>query len=637
MKTIDTIDASPFKKLVMTIGELPTTFIDSMSYYEALAWLVDYIQKTVIPAVNNNAEATEELQKLFVELKEYVDNYFDDLNVQEQINNKLDAMAEDGTLAEIINQEIFGELSDGLSAVQEQANQNSQDIENIQTTLASDYGVKVHYPTTTGVSGSRHAIKFKDFTAIIDLGIKDYINNFIGYLVSNELTTIKYVVITHFDVDHVAGDLLGFISFVENVNLDFTDCTFIFPHTPDWTRTSGLDGQKALYEGIRDYLLGRNFTIVYPTEGEVITIDGGNKMQFFNVSDAMFDDYYSIEASTDVTNYNNFSMVSKLLTTNNHSFVFTGDIEEASQTNIADELGGYNVTTIPHHGSSPQASDRYLQMFNPSIGVIMNTANNTLYQNPLVNQFADYDRILFSSKTSGNVVIDGNTLGCYSENGADYPQFDNVIKDSDDLNDFIRDGVYHYRGTSAPTHSIPSYSNQFRLDVKEVVKDCVTQTLTGIRGVNDVWERKIKDGVATEWRCIMTPFLAGAVNNGTATLTSSYTRFTFVEQRNSYTNIFSTSSGIKANVKIDNVELVAMVSYENLTAGDRVTTRIVKNNEDICHFDTIANGSQLAVTLQTITGANANDVFNVEARNLGGNRGTVSNAYTYSALSAKML
>lgn len=104
MKTIDTIDTSPFKKLVMTIGELPTTFIESMSYYEALAWLVDYIQKTVIPAVNNNAEAVEELQKLFIELKSFVDNYFENLDVQDEIDNKLDEMAASGQLAEIIAQ-----------------------------------------------------------------------------------------------------------------------------------------------------------------------------------------------------------------------------------------------------------------------------------------------------------------------------------------------------------------------------------------------------------------------------------------------------------------------------------------------------------------------------------------------------
>ena len=102
LKTIDTIDTSPFKKMVMTIGELPTSFVESMTYYEALAWFADFLQKTVIPTVNNNAEAVEELQALYIELHNYVKNYFDNLDVQEEINNKLDAMVEDGTLQEII-------------------------------------------------------------------------------------------------------------------------------------------------------------------------------------------------------------------------------------------------------------------------------------------------------------------------------------------------------------------------------------------------------------------------------------------------------------------------------------------------------------------------------------------------------
>lgn len=102
LKTISTIDPSPFRHLCVTIGELPSAFIESMSYYELLAWFVNYLENTVIPAVNANGEATAELQELFVELQTFVDEYFDNLDVQEEINNKLDAMAEAGTLQEII-------------------------------------------------------------------------------------------------------------------------------------------------------------------------------------------------------------------------------------------------------------------------------------------------------------------------------------------------------------------------------------------------------------------------------------------------------------------------------------------------------------------------------------------------------
>ena len=95
MKTIETLNPAPFRHLIATIGELPTSFTESMTYYEMLAWLCDYLEKKVVPAVDNNAEALKELQ-------DFVVHYFDNLDVQEEINNKLDAMAQSGQLEEII-------------------------------------------------------------------------------------------------------------------------------------------------------------------------------------------------------------------------------------------------------------------------------------------------------------------------------------------------------------------------------------------------------------------------------------------------------------------------------------------------------------------------------------------------------
>lgn len=96
----------PFTRFCMTIGALPSSYIMSMTYEEQLIWLCNYLSQTVIPALNNNGLAIEELQEKYVELKSYVDNYFDNLDVQEEINNKLDEMAEDGTLENLISQYI---------------------------------------------------------------------------------------------------------------------------------------------------------------------------------------------------------------------------------------------------------------------------------------------------------------------------------------------------------------------------------------------------------------------------------------------------------------------------------------------------------------------------------------------------
>lgn len=93
---------NPFTKFCCTIGNLPSSYLDSMTYYEQLLWFCNFLEKTVIPTLNTNAEAVQELQNLFVELKNFVDNYFENLDVQEEINNKLDEMAENGTLENIL-------------------------------------------------------------------------------------------------------------------------------------------------------------------------------------------------------------------------------------------------------------------------------------------------------------------------------------------------------------------------------------------------------------------------------------------------------------------------------------------------------------------------------------------------------
>ena len=83
---------------------IPTMFDDSLSYYECLCALWKWLQDNLVSVVNNNAAFSVELQKQFEELKEFVDHYFDNLDVQDEINNKLDEMAESGELAEVISQ-----------------------------------------------------------------------------------------------------------------------------------------------------------------------------------------------------------------------------------------------------------------------------------------------------------------------------------------------------------------------------------------------------------------------------------------------------------------------------------------------------------------------------------------------------
>lgn len=74
---------------------------DALTDYQLLCKVVEYLNK-VISSQNEVIEIAESLTAAFNELQSFVENYFDNLDVQEEINNKLDQMVEDGVLQEII-------------------------------------------------------------------------------------------------------------------------------------------------------------------------------------------------------------------------------------------------------------------------------------------------------------------------------------------------------------------------------------------------------------------------------------------------------------------------------------------------------------------------------------------------------
>lgn len=107
-----------FPQFMNTLGIIPTSYKDSMTYYECLAWLCKFLKETVIPTVNENGKAVEELQNLYVQLNGFVTSYFDNLDVQNEINNKLDMLVEDGTIDRILNQELLSNINNEISQIE---------------------------------------------------------------------------------------------------------------------------------------------------------------------------------------------------------------------------------------------------------------------------------------------------------------------------------------------------------------------------------------------------------------------------------------------------------------------------------------------------------------------------------------
>ena len=108
---------------------LPLAFDESMSYYECICALLEYLNETIVPDINNTNAGLSELQTFYLDLQNYVNTYFDNLDVQQEINNKLDEMAEDGSLTTLISAYIQPRINE--------QNQRITQVENMVDAVAS--------------------------------------------------------------------------------------------------------------------------------------------------------------------------------------------------------------------------------------------------------------------------------------------------------------------------------------------------------------------------------------------------------------------------------------------------------------------------------------------------------------------
>lgn len=97
----------PFKAWLAS--NIPAVYDNTMTYYEELCALIKYLQDVVIPALNHNAEAVTTIATAVEQLQKYVEDYFKNLDVQEEINNKLDEMTTDGTFDAILDRLLIKE------------------------------------------------------------------------------------------------------------------------------------------------------------------------------------------------------------------------------------------------------------------------------------------------------------------------------------------------------------------------------------------------------------------------------------------------------------------------------------------------------------------------------------------------
>ena len=104
----------PFKWFVLENFPYIEDDFDALTNWQLFCKLGKEMNK-IIEKCNLTGEQVENLTNAFNTLKAYVDNYFENLDIQEEVNIKLDEMAESGELAELISQYLESQAIIGFN------------------------------------------------------------------------------------------------------------------------------------------------------------------------------------------------------------------------------------------------------------------------------------------------------------------------------------------------------------------------------------------------------------------------------------------------------------------------------------------------------------------------------------------
>lgn len=121
MNNFDYKNMTPFKWFVLENFPFIENDFEAINNYRLFSKVVEYLNKT-IDNMNLTGEQMENVTNAMTELQDYVNNYFENLDIQDEINNKLDEMATDGTLDNIINQEIFSQINSNITTLENNVN-----------------------------------------------------------------------------------------------------------------------------------------------------------------------------------------------------------------------------------------------------------------------------------------------------------------------------------------------------------------------------------------------------------------------------------------------------------------------------------------------------------------------------------
>lgn len=175
---------SPFKWFVLENFPFIEADFDALTEWQLFCKLGKEINK-IIDSQNIVGEQAEILTNAFNNLKNYVDNYFNNLDVQDEINNKLNNMVQTGELQEIIASYLNSKAIFGFD--------NVESMKNATNLINGSYAQTLGYHTKNDGGKALYKIKTITNEDIVDEMFIIALNNtsLIAELIYNDTINVK--------------------------------------------------------------------------------------------------------------------------------------------------------------------------------------------------------------------------------------------------------------------------------------------------------------------------------------------------------------------------------------------------------------------------------------------------------------
>ena len=170
---------TPFKFFMLQNFPYIAEDFDSTTTYELMCKLAEYMNN-VITNVNETDDNVNNLYNAYNELQNYINSYFNNLDVQDEVNNKLNEMAENGELTEIISQYLETQAVIGFNTTSDLAQATNLVNGSFARTLGRNqyndgYGAfyKIRNITNEDVIDNNNIIKIQNSDTLIAEKMKD--------------------------------------------------------------------------------------------------------------------------------------------------------------------------------------------------------------------------------------------------------------------------------------------------------------------------------------------------------------------------------------------------------------------------------------------------------------------------------